>query len=296
MFKGIFSTPPIPYVNKKIKLELYDNFLNWQKNQGIDNVYLLGTWGGHGLLNFNEKKSLINNFSKICNKVKLKQIVNVSSFKEKEIIYLSNLAENTGVEAVSILLPQYYSTAGYLKLSDYKRYVNRLLKEIKIPIYIYNNPRTMSVSLSPVEFSELSSEGISGIKDGTKDISWLIKTKNILKRKKLNSEIIPGNTQALIYGFLYGCSSVMTGASIVYPKTVRKIYDLIKQKKIKPAIDLHEKILNLRSMFGISPPATAQALISNRIYNLGNSHPLWTKIKKKELLKIKKMEKKFKLF
>ena len=96
--------------------------------------------------------------SKICKKVNIKQIINVSSFKEKEVVYLSNLAEDNGVEAVSILLPQYYSSAGYLGLSDYRRYVRRLLNKINIPVYLYNNPRTMSVTLSPDQYIELCDE------------------------------------------------------------------------------------------------------------------------------------------
>ena len=29
------------------------------KKNGVDNVYLLGTWGGHGLLSFEEKSFLL---------------------------------------------------------------------------------------------------------------------------------------------------------------------------------------------------------------------------------------------
>ena len=56
MFKGIFSTPPLPFINKKLNLDLYDNYLKWQKKNGVDNIYILGTWGGHGFLSFQEKK------------------------------------------------------------------------------------------------------------------------------------------------------------------------------------------------------------------------------------------------
>ena len=44
-------------------------------------------------------------------------------------------------------------------------------------------------------------------------------------------------------------------------------------------------------MFGSSPPATAQALLSKNPHNLGNSSQLWSTIKKLELLQIKKLEK-----
>ena len=65
MFNGIFSTPPIPFVKNKINFNLYNNFLKWQKNNGVGNVYLLGTWGGHGILNFEEKKRRKKNRFKI---------------------------------------------------------------------------------------------------------------------------------------------------------------------------------------------------------------------------------------
>lgn len=296
MFKGIFSTPPLPFINKKLNLDLYDNYLKWQKKNGVDNIYILGTWGGHGFLSFQEKKKIIESICLKSNKNKIKKIVNISSLKESEVFTLADIAKDSGAEAVSILLPQYYSTAGYLQISDYKRYVNRLCKKISLPIYIYNNPRTMSVLLKPEEFVELCNEGISGVKDGSKDLAWIIKTKNIQKKKNLKSDIIPGNTLALVYGFLYGCKSVMSGTATVYPKSVKKIYDLINKKKIKQATAIHEKILIIRSKFQNAPPVYAQSLIRKQLYNLGESHHLWPSSKRSILKEIKKLERKFKLF
>ena len=75
----------------------------------------------------------------------------------------------------------------------------------------------MSVTLSPDQYIELCDEGIAGIKDGTKNLSWIIKSKNLLIKNKIISDI-PGILK-LVYGFLYGCSSVTS-----LSKKCKKIY------------------------------------------------------------------------
>ena len=44
-------------------------------------------------------------------------------------------------------------------------------------------------------------------------------------------------------------------------------------------------------MFGSSPPATAQALLSKTPHNLGNSSQLWSTIKKLNCCRLKKWKK-----
>ena len=197
-------------------------------------------------------------------------------------------AEKIGITAISSTLPIYYSTAGYLNLDDYKRYFSKLAEKVKIPILLYNNPRTTNILINPSEFVELVKVGISGVKDGSKNIAWLLKAQNKLKEESLNAEIIPGNSVGILYGFLYGCSAVTSGASVVFPKETFKIMEYLEQNNVSKATEQHRFVLKLREAIGLcpSPPSAAHFLLEKYGHSLGYSKSMWPSIDTQLGLKI----------
>ena len=50
-FRGVLSTPMTPFdENGRLALQHIDPYLEWQAANGIAGIYVLGTWGGFGLL------------------------------------------------------------------------------------------------------------------------------------------------------------------------------------------------------------------------------------------------------
>jgi len=80
-----------------------------------------------------------------------------------------------------------------------------------------------------------------------------------------------------LYAFLYGCTAVTSGASVVFPKETSRILDLINESDFAGAAEEHRTVLKLREVIGYcsSPPSAAHYLLRDFEYNLGIPRPIW---------------------
>ena len=281
LVNGLISTPMTPFdKDNNLELGLIDEYTHWQALNGVKGFYILGTWGGFAIQTIKERIKVAKAFQHAAIKYNMQLIVNISSLSFLDTENLAKEAEDEGITAISSTLPIYYSTAGYLNLDQYKRYFSNLMKVTRLPIYLYNNPRTTNILITPSEFTELANIGLKGVKDGSKDIAWLLKTQNKLREKSLTAEIIPGNSVGLLYGFLYGCNAVTSGASVVFPKESVKILNLIESGNYTEAAKQHRKVLKLREIIGrcSCPPSAAHFLLNKYGSPLGYPRINWPSI------------------
>lgn len=278
LVNGILSTPMTPFDDSgKLALEKIKPFVEWQASNGVKGFYVLGTWGGFALLSLEERRKVAEAYAKASQEYGMQLMVHIGTHSFDDTLALGKHAIDLGVTAISATVPGYYSTGGYLKMDDYKRYFGRLVNELDFPLFVYNNPRTTNVLFEPSEFVDLVREGVYGVKDGSKNIAWVLKTQNYLKDANLNAEIIPGNSVGILYAFLYGCTAVTSGASVVFPKETSRIVDLINQSDFAGAAEQHRLVLKLREVMGYcsAPPSAAHFLLSGLDCDMGAPRSIW---------------------
>ena len=277
-FRGVFSTPMTPFDQEgRLALDLIEPYLAWQAENGIAGIYVLGTWGGFALLDLDERRKVAEAFCAAARRHRLQIIVHIGSYANVDTFALARHAVEHGAQAISSVVPQYYSTGGYLGHDDYCRYFETLVRNTTAPLYLYNNPRTTSVLLEPNEFADLAELGVAGVKDGSKNVAWIIKAQELFEAKGLKAQIIPGNTVGLVYGPLYGCPAVTSGAAVVFPGETAEIHRRLDHGDVAGAVAQHRYVLALRSVIGMSsaPPAAAHRLLHGRGPELGMARPIW---------------------
>lgn len=280
-FNGVFSTPMTPFdADGKLALDLIEPYLAWQAANGVKGIYVLGTWGGFALMDLAERRKVAEAFCAAAARHKLQIIVHIGTYAFSDTEALARHAVEQGADAISSVVPQYYSTGGYLQPDDYRRYFERLVKTTNAPLYLYNNPRTTSVLLSPDEFVALCKVGVAGVKDGSKNVAWITQTQDRLAAAGLQAEIIPGNSVALVYGKLYGCAAVTSGAAVAFPAETARIYELIDAGDVNAAVAQHRYVLALRSALGLcsSPPSAAHALLRRMGRDFGAPRQTWPQV------------------
>lgn len=220
------------------------------------------------------------NTTKACKANGMQVMVHIGTYSYVETLELGRHAIDLGVDAISSTVPAYYSTGGYLGFEDYKRYFGQMVDDLKCPLFVYNNPRTTNVLFEPNEFVELVKVGVNGVKDGSKNVAWVLKAQNYLKEAGLEAEIIPGNSVGLLYGLLYGCKAVTSGASVVFPKETSEIFRLFEKGEIQQAAIQHRFVLKLREAIGMcsAPPAAAHYLLERYERSLGVGRELWPRV------------------
>jgi dihydrodipicolinate synthase/N-acetylneuraminate lyase len=272
----------------QLALDRVEPYLAWQAASGVKGIYVLGTWGGFALLDLAERRKVAEAYCAAAVRHKLEIIVHIGTYAIKDALELGRHAIDQGADAVSSVVPQYYSTAHYLGLDDYKRYFAILTEGLRAPLYLYNNPRTTAVLLSPEEFVSLCEVGVAGVKDGAKNIAWITQAQDLLARAGLYAEIIPGNSIALVYGRLYGCPAVTSGAAVAFPAETAKIHKLLDSNDVAGAINQHRYVLNLRKAMGLcsAAPVAAHSLLRTMGQDLGFAREPWPRIDEALLARI----------
>ena len=278
LINGVLSTPMSPFTKTgKLDLDLIEPFVAWQADQGISGFYVLGTWGGFAVQSLDERKRVAEAYAKASQKHSMQIMVHITAHAWEDTLALGRHAIDCGVAAISATVPGYYSTGGYLGMDDYKRYFGGLVEQLKHPLFVYNNPRTTNVLFEPNEFVELVKVGVAGVKDGSKNIAWILKAQNQLSDAGLAAEIIPGNSVGLLYGFLYGCKAVTSGAAVVFPNEALKVRILLERGDMQGASAQHRYVLKLREAMGIcsAPPSSAHFLLQRGSHGLGYPRSIW---------------------
>ena len=290
-FRGVFSTPMTPFDKAgKPALDLIEPYLAWQAENGVTGIYVLGTWGGFALLDLADRRKVAEAYCAAARKHKLQIIAHIGTYANEDTFALAKHATEHGADAISSVVPVYYSTGGYLGHDDYCRYFETLVRNTTSPLYLYNNPRTTNVLLEPHEFADLAALGVAGVKDGSKNVAWIIKAQELFETRGLKAQIIPGNTVALVYGPLYGCPAVTSGAAVVFPRETAAIHARLDRGDVAGAVAQHRYVLALRSVLGMcsAPSAAAHVLLKGRGPELGHARAIWPQISSDLLAKMEK--------
>lgn len=247
LFKGSIATPPTPFhLDESLAPEVVDAHIRWLGENGVQGVFVLGTWGAFPLLSFQERRLMTEAFARASQHHGIGCIVNVGSPCIHEAEELARQAKDTGATAMAAVIPYYHSSAGYYELDHYRAYFERIREAADLPLFLYNNPRTTGVLLNPEEFVTLVEDGLWGVKDGSKDVGWIMSAQARLADLGLTAEIIPGNTTAMLYAKAYGLKAVTSGASVSFPRLSADVFTALEQEDWVNAGRQHAVLMRTR--------------------------------------------------
>ena len=110
VFRGIMATPITSFdAQGNLYPKGIENLVMFMKKGGIDCLYCLGTYGGFALMSKKERMEAAEIFISICKQQDIKLIVNISSPFTREAVELAHHAAQHGADAISSLVPYYYS-------------------------------------------------------------------------------------------------------------------------------------------------------------------------------------------
>jgi len=261
------------------------NLIERLENAKIHGLFVCGTYGSGPLLSLNERKIILETVTKIIKNCSI--MAHVGSSNPDEVIDLAKHAESVGVDAVSTVVPFYYSYS--YNEDDIKRFFNKLVNSVKIPVYIYNNPKTTGYTLTISLLKSLINEGIAGIKDSSFDLLFFYNLKFEIDISKFN--YIIGTEAFIIPTIPLGAIATISGLANVFPELIVKTYELAKSNKLDEAVKLQDKVNKLRNIQHITQTIPAiYALLEILGIDAGypkfpfNSVPDSIKIKMKKLL------------
>lgn len=211
---------------------------------GVHGLFPVGSQGEFYALEREEKKKIMEI---VLDQVKGKVPVyaGTGAITTKETITLTKMAEDIGVDALSIITPFFISPT---QNELYEHYL-AVAKSTNLPILLYNNPGRTGVNLSAdlvVRLSEV--DNIVGIKDSSGDMTL---TAEYIRRTSNDFSVLAGR-DTLIYGtLLYGGKGAIAATANVAPKLVVEIYEAYVRGDIEQAKKAQAELAPLRLAFNL---------------------------------------------
>lgn len=253
MFKGSITALITPFAaDGSVDEKAFQNFVQWQIDEGTDGVVPTGTTGESPTVTHDEHKRVIELCIEVA-KGKVPTIAGTGANSTHETIDLTRFAEQAGADAALLVTP-YYNKPNQEGLYQHYKAVH---DATGLPIIIYNIPGRSVVDMSVETMKRLAElPRIVGVKDATADLARPLKTRLAIGPDfcQLSGE------DATIVPFLaqggHGCISV---TSNVAPKLCAQLHDAWNAGDYARVFELRDTLMPIHeAMFCETSPGPAK--------------------------------------
>ena len=216
--------------------EVIVNFLK----ERVYGLFVCGSYGSGPLMNVEERKKVFEITAKEVNG-KIPIIAHVGTTNLRDSIILAQHAEKYGADRVTAVPPYYY----HHNEESILCYFSGLVKAVKIPVYVYNNPKTVGYNINDQLILKLIDIGVKGIKDSSFDIMMFA---NYLRKTPEDFDVVLGTEAMWLSAVALGAQAFIPGLGNAFPEICVDLFktgidgDIVKcreiQKKVNALRDL----------------------------------------------------------
>ncbi len=239
----------------------------------VNGFYPCGTYGSGPLMNTAERKRVAEIVIK--EKGSAKAIIHVGTAATEEAVDLAQHAESAGADAVGAIPPYYYAYSQAQLIEHYRK----LIKAVKIPVFLYNNPELSRNPVSPESLRVLADDGLAGVKDSSFD---LVNFYNyVLAIKRSDFTFIVGTEAIAAAALDAGASGVIAGLANVFPEFLSDFYTIWKKGDPHATALKQLEVMRARNVLKLGPTLTmTYAALRMRGFNPGYPRAPYTEITK----------------
>ena len=210
---------------------------------GVHGLFLLGTTGEATDLPYDIRRELVG---RACADVagRVPVLVGITDTVMDESLRFAEYAAECGADAL-VAAPPYYFAAGQPELVDYYR---NLADRIPLPLFLYNMPAQVKVSISVPTVVELASHpNIIGLKDSSGNIGYFNACRYAM-RDNPDFRIFIGPEEAMGEVVLMGAAGGVAGGANLFPRTFVELYDAAVAKDVDRVRGIQERVMHVSSL------------------------------------------------
>lgn len=223
----------------KNKLKLLVDFLS----NHVQGLFVCGSYGSGPLMTREQRKECAEIVVETVT-AKIPVIVHVGSTDTATSVSLAKHAQKIGVNRIASVAPYYYSYTEGQILNHFKH----LLDVVNLPVYIYNNPKTVGYPITPETLAKLEEIGVAGVKDSSFD---LMTFSDFVRKTGDDFEVVMGTEALFLPAYVLGARAFIPGLGNAFPEIVVKLYQACVKEDFEQASILQFKILKLRDAMRI---------------------------------------------
>jgi len=207
---------------------------------GVSGLFILGTTGEGPGLSYALRRELIE---RTCDQVKrrIPVLVGITDTSFTESVRVARWSAEYGADAV-VVAPPYYLPEGQPELEEY---LNHLVRELPLPLFLYNMPALTKVSFEPETVCRaMDNPRIIGIKDSSGNMTYFHRIVRLLQHRP-DWSVLVGPEELLPDAIFAGGHGGVNGGANVFPELYVRTYEAARKGDTKRTRDLHAQIMDI---------------------------------------------------
>ncbi|WP_156289116.1 4-hydroxy-tetrahydrodipicolinate synthase [Oceanobacillus salinisoli] len=249
--------------NGKIDYKQTGLLIDYLLENGSDGFIVGGTTGESPTLTTEEKLELFRFTVNAVNK-RVPVIAGTGSYSTADSIALTKKAEAIGVDGILLVAP-YYNKPNQ---EGIYQHFSAIAKETSLPVMLYNIPGRSVINIDTSTVVKLSQiDNIVSLKEAGLDLDQVAE---IIENTDNRFSVYSGNDSMTLPMLSVGATGVVSVASHIIGKEMKKMIDYFFQGDIKAAAELHRKLLPIMNGLFTSPsPAPVKAALQLKNMDVG---------------------------
>ena len=277
-FRGSYTVTVTPFTEDLSGIDLvsWKKFLDWQLNEGVPGIIILGTTGEFLTITDEERELFIETTIKYINN-RIPVLVGSMNAHTPTAVRYSKQAEELGANGLMIAPPYYYTPT----TDEIFNYYKSICEQVNIPIMLYNNPFTTNVDMSANLVAKLTKSfgQIRYIKEASMDVARVF---DILVETDGVMNVFAG--ERIVESYLMGAVGYVNPYGNYIPKASSVICDLMANGKTSEAKQIQHLIDEMQKVIEEGHPTYghqcySKALAAYAGYPVGDVRPPLTTFK-----------------
>jgi dihydrodipicolinate synthase/N-acetylneuraminate lyase len=207
---------------------------------GVSGIFVLGTTGEFSSLSYRLRYELIE---RVCRQVngRVRTMVGITDTSLVESANIARKAAEVGADSL-VSAPPYYFAAGQPELVEYYQ---QLLKQLPLPLYLYNMPVHTKTILEPSTVKKIAENNkVVGIKDSSGNLVYFRLLQHAM-RDLPGFEMFVGPEEIMADAVLLGASGGVNGGANMFPRLYVDLYNASMEKDFESIKVLQEKVMSI---------------------------------------------------
>jgi len=244
--KGIIPAMVTPFAtDDKINEQSLRQLTNYLIEGGVHGLFAVGSQGEFWALDADEKRQV---FEIVIDETRGRVPVyaGTGAVTTREAIQLTQIAEEVGADAVSVLTPFFLS----LNQDELVDFYTEIADSTSLPVILYNNPGRTGINISVETVVKLARDvdNIISIKDSSGDLQL---SAEYIRRTGDDFHVLMGRDTLIYGGLLYGAAGSIAASANVKPSLLVEIYDAFMEGDLKRSLEAQRALAPLRIAFGL---------------------------------------------
>ena len=271
-FSGSYTVAVTPFTDDSsaIDVDRLKAFLDWQLEEGVPGIIMLGTTGEFLSVTPEERRLLIDATVRHIDG-RIPVLVGTADASTTKAVAQSVEARDLGADGLMIISPYYYTPTD----DEIYRYFEAIVAAQDLPIMLYNNPVTSNVDLSAELVARLAKDfgTIAYIKESSQDIA---RVRDVIDLAGDAITVYAG--ERVVDSFLLGAEGYVNPYGNYIPRASAGIWRLLEAGRVDDARRIDGLIKRFDAIIAAGHPTYGHQCYSKRLaaragYPVGTVRP-----------------------